>query len=347
MSSTVSEPGSHGLAIGSSNRSPSPLNDGGNASALLRPSRANTLDRIYLAVIFVASLAILVLIVGIAVELAFQSKQSLSHFGPGFLTGTRWDPVHFVFGALPFIEGTLYSSFLALLIAVPISVGSAIFLTEISPWLLKRPLAFLIELLAAIPSVVYGLWGILVLTPFLVDHVETPISENHFLSRFPLLTGPANGNDMLCAALILAIMVTPFITSVSRDILTAIPRIAREGSYAVGATKWETIQGVVLPYARGGIIGAVILGLGRALGETMAVTMVIGNSRAFNLSLFSAGNTMSSLIANEFSEASTDLYRSSLVEVALCLFVVTMIVNGAARLLVRYTARDIQTGGRR
>jgi phosphate transport system permease protein len=179
-----------------------------------------------------------------------------------------------------------------------------------------------------------------------VDHVETPINGVHWLSAIPLLHGPANGNDMLCAALILAIMITPFITSVSRDILTAIPRIAREGSYAVGATKWETIQGVVLPFARGGIIGAVILGLGRALGETMAVTMVIGNSRAFSFSLFSAGNTMSSLIANEFSEASFDLYRSALIEIGLCLFVVTMIVNGVAKILVRYTARDIQTGGR-
>jgi phosphate transport system permease protein len=303
-------------------------------------------DRVYMAIIFIASLAILLLILGIALELAIGARQSLSHFGFGFFAGIRWDPVHFIFGALPFVEGTLYSSFLALLIAVPISIGSAIFLTEIAPWWLRKPLSFLIELLAAIPSVVYGLWGMFVLTPFLVDHVETPISQNHAISSLALFSGPPFGSDMLCAALILAIMVIPFITSVSRDILLAIPRIAREGSYGVGATKWETISGVVLPFARAGIIGAVILGLGRALGETMAVTMVIGNSRAFHLSLLSPGNTMASLIANEFSEASFDLYRSSLIEIALCLFVVTMVVNAFARLLVRYTALDVQTGGR-
>ena len=345
MSSTVSEPGSQGPAMDSP-LLPT-LSGFGGPSVLLRPSRANILDRIYVAVIFLASLTILALIVGIALELAVESRVSMAKFGFGFFTGIKWDPVHEIFGALPFIEGTLYSSFLALLIAVPISVGSAIFLTEIAPWWLRRPLSFLIELLAAIPSVVYGLWGIFVLTPFLVDHIETPINGNHTLTLLPLFQGPPNGNDMLCAALILSIMVVPFITSVSRDILLAIPRIAREGSYGVGATKWETISGVVLPFARAGIIGAVILGLGRALGETMAVTMVIGNSHQFSTALFAAGNTMASLIANEFTEASFDVYRSALIEIGLCLFVVTMVVNAVARVLVRFTARDVQTGGRR
>ncbi len=353
------------------------------AAELLRPSRARTLDQIYMALLFLASLAILALIVGIAVQLAVTSHQSLSNFGPSFLFTTTWDPNRNTFGAWNFILGTLYSSFWALLLAVPISVGAAIFLSEIAPPYIRTPLAFLIELLAAIPSVVYGLWGIFVLSPLLTNvydgpsftvfgllkewvvthHIPTTvkswisgdnpipglepsIAQNHLLHRLPIFSGPPNGSDVMTASLILAIMVTPYITSVSRDILMAIPKISREGSYAVGATKWETITGVVLPYARAGIIGAVILGLGRALGETMAVTMVIGNSETFKTSLFAPGNTMASVIANEFSEASTDIYRSSLIEIGLCLFIVTMIVNGIARLLVRYTALDIQGGKR-
>ncbi len=320
---------------------------GAAPSPLLSRSRAETMDRVYMALLFLASLTIFLLIVGIAVELAYGSHLSVAKFGLGFLTKSKWDANHNIFGAWPFILGTLYSSFWALLIAVPVSVGSAIFLSEIAPRWLRTPLGFLIELLAAIPSVVYGLWGLFVLQGILANHVETPISNNHFWSKLPIFTGSPNGTDMLAASLILAIMVTPFITSVSRDILLAIPKVAREGSYGIGATKWETITGVVLPFARAGIIGGIILGLGRALGETMAVTMVIGNSEGFKLSLFSAGNTMASLIANEFSEASVDLYRSALIEIGLILFIVTMIVNGLARLLVRYTAKDIQSGGRR
>jgi phosphate transport system permease protein len=244
---------------------------------------------------------------------------------------------------------------LALLIAVPVSVGSAIYLAEIAPRIIRNVLGYIIELLAAIPSVVYGLCGVFVLSHMLASDrsggdnyngLETVIVNNHRLSKLSIFHGPPNGSDIMCASIILAIMVIPFITSVTRELLLAIPKIAREGSYGVGATKWETINGVVLPFARAGIIGAVILGLGRALGETMAVTMVIGNADHFNVSLFSAGNTMASLIATEFNEAS-GVYLSALTEIGLCLFVLTLIVNGFARLLVKYMAKDIQTGGKR
>lgn len=312
----------------------------------LRRSK-NRADAAYLTILLAASVVILAIILAIAVELTAASRLSLKTFGLGFFTHSTWDANREVFGALPFLLGTLYSSFWALLIAIPISIGAAIFLAEVAPAWIRTPCSFLVELLAAIPSVVYGLWGIFVLGPWLAAHVETPISNNPHLTRFTLFSAPPNGTDMLAASLILAIMVLPYITSVSRDILRAIPRAARDSSYALGATRWETIRGVVLPYARAGIIGAVILGLGRALGETMAVTMVIGNDNHFSPALFAAGNTMASVIANEFTEASIDLYRSALVEIGLMLFLVTMVVNGCARLLVYYTAKDIHGGGRR
>lgn len=301
-------------------------------------------DKIYSAVLFLASLSIFLIIGGIAVELVLASKLSFQAFGWHFLSSKEWNPVTERYGALPFVLGTLYSSFWALVVAIPLSIGAAICLSEIAPRWIRTPISFLIELLAAIPSVVYGLWGIFVMAPWLSLHVETPISNNPHLSRFVLFTAPPNGNDMLAASLILAIMVIPYITAVSRDILRAIPRSVREGSYALGATRWETVKQVVLPYARAGIIGAVILGLGRALGETMAVTMVIGNNPDFHLSLFSPGYTMASVIANEFSEAASFLYRSALIEVGLTLFVVTTIVNGMARVLVHYTAKSLNKG---
>ncbi len=304
-------------------------------------------DRIYSAILFVASLSIFVLVMAVAAELAIGSRESLQRFGLSFFVRMAWDPVHENFGALAYILGTLYTSFWALLIAVPISVGAAIFLAEVAPRWIRGPVSFLIELLAAIPSVVYGLWGIFVLSPWLVQHVETPISESPTLSKLIPFDASPNGNDILAASLILAIMVLPYITAVSRDILRAIPRTVREGSYALGATQWETIRGVVLPYARAGIVGAAILGLGRALGETMAVTMVIGNELGFHLGLFHSGYTMASIIANEFAEASFPLYRSALIEIGLTLFVVTMAVNAAARWLIYYTARNLHGGGRR
>ncbi|MDP4287402.1 MAG: phosphate ABC transporter permease subunit PstC [Bacteroidota bacterium] len=307
-------------------------------------------DRVYRGVLTVAAISVLLIIIGLLLELVLGSRQSIGAFGLHFLTDSKWDPNGQHFGALPFILGTLYSSFWALVIALPISIFTAIFLSEIAPasrrmrWV-ERPVSFMVELLAAIPSVVYGLWGVLILQPWLVKYIESPIAKSP-LSALPIFGDTANGYDMLAASLILAIMILPYITAVSRDLLRAIPRSVREGSYALGATRWETIKGVVLPYARAGIIGAVMLGFGRALGETMAVTMVIGNAPVFKTSLFSSGYTLSSVIANELAEAS-GLYRSALIEIGLCLFLITLVVNAGAKLLIYYTAKDLNaTGGK-
>jgi phosphate transport system permease protein len=301
-------------------------------------------DRAYNLITFLAALSIFVIIISIAWNLAAASKDSITHFGLKYVFGSDWDETKDIYGILPFIFGTLYSSLLALILAVPVSVGAAIFLSELAPHWIRTPMTFLIELLAAIPSVVYGLWGIFVMIPWLRDRVMKPISSSPLHHVF-LFGGTPIGPSMLAAGVILAIMVTPFITAITRDILRAIPRAQREGSLALGATQWETISQVVLPYAKSGIIGAVILGLGRALGETMAVTMVIGNQSAGNgisWSLFDPGYTMSSALANKFNEAGPGLNLSALIEIGLVLFVVAIIVNVVARLLVFYTAKDIQ-----
>ncbi|MFI5385807.1 MAG: phosphate ABC transporter permease subunit PstC [Fimbriimonadales bacterium] len=299
----------------------------------------------YSAVLFGASAFAMVLILAIIVELYLQSRLSIHTFGASFFTRSEWDPVQQVYSAKAFVLGTLYTSFWALLIAVPVSIGAAVFLAEVAPKWIRTPLGFLIELLAAIPSVVYGLWGIFVLVPWLAKHVETPISESKTWGSFFLFNAAPNGNDFLAASLVLAIMIIPIITGIARDILRAVPNTMREGSYALGATKWETIRRVVLPRARAGMIGAVMLGLGRALGETMAVTMVIGNNPDFNLALFSPGTTLASIVANEFTEATLDLYRSALMEIGFSLLVIALVVNGAARLLVRWSSRSAE--GRR
>jgi len=311
-----------------------------------KPSGARALlghrwsDKVYHVVLQVAAFATVFIILAIGWELYVGSQQSQHAFGLRFLKTADWDPVHEIFGALPFIVGTLYTSFLALLIALPISLGTAVMLSELAPRWISTPVSFMVELLASVPSVVYGLWGIFVLAPWLAAHVETPISKSA-LAHFPLFNAPPNGNDVLTAAVILAIMVLPFITAVSRDILQAVPRAAREGSYALGSTRWETIARIVIPYGRSGIMGGVVLGLGRALGETMAVTMVIGNSPNIHLALFKPGYTMSSVIANEFSEASADIHRSALIEIALLLFAVSLIVNILARGLIAFTDRNL------
>jgi phosphate transport system permease protein len=336
------------LARGKNELPPAPPSAKSGRSLTDSSNKSQIGDKIYSGVIFAASLVVLAIIIGI-VGLLFQSAlPAIKKFGVPFFYTTKWIPNKDVFGSLAFIFGTLYSSFWALLLAVPVSIGAAIFLSEMAPKWLRTPVGFLIELLAAIPSVVYGIWGVFVMSPWINEHIETPIHNNPALAKLPLFATPPQGSDMLAASLILAIMITPYITAVSRDILRAIPRVVRDGSFALGATQWETINGVVLPYARAGIIGAVILGLGRALGETMAVTMVIGNSGSgLNWSLFSPGYTMSSIIANELREASSAMHSAALVEIALVLFVVTMIVNGAARILVMYTAKDINQGGKR
>ena len=282
------------------------------------------------------------------------SLPSIHVFGFSFVTQSDWneEAIPPSYHALSFIFGTLYSSFIALILAVPVSIGAAVFLSELAPRWIRTPATFLIELLAAIPSVVYGLWGIFILIPFLKAFIFKPVLNSR-LPHLPVLGGlfggQAAGYSMLAAGMILAIMVTPFITAVTRDILRAIPRAQREGSYALGATQWETIAQVVIPYAKSGIIGAIILGLGRALGETMAVTMLIGNQSpntksGISFSLFDSGYTMSSVLANKFNEAIPGLNISALVEIGLVLFCVTIVVNICARLLVFYTAKDVQGG---
>ena len=342
-------------------------------------------DKIYGAVTFLASLSIFIIILWLLYQLTGASLPAIHKFGWSFITKSDWNEETNSFHALPFIFGTLYSSLIALVLSVPVSIGAAIFLSELAPRWIRTPATFLIELLAAIPSVVYGLWGIFILIPFLklyvfqpviqphvpiyhrhlvhsvirVGHSHLPFYYMHFdTTHIPLaqvkgigflFTGQSAGYSMLAAGMILAIMVTPFITAVTRDILRAIPRSQREGSYALGATQWETIGQVVIPYAKSGIIGAVILGLGRALGETMAVTMVIGNQSpstpsGVSLSLFDSGYTMSSVLANKFNEAIPGLNLAALVEIALVLFGVTVFVNIVARLLVFYTAKDVHGG---
>jgi phosphate transport system permease protein len=269
---------------------------------------------------------------GLIASLAWESREAIRAFGWRFLFTSVWDPVVGSFGALPFIYGTLVSSVLALAIAVPLSLGAAIFLADLAPFWIRPPIAFLIEMLAAVPSVVYGLWGIFVLVPWLRDWVQPALAR--WLGVLPLFQGPPYGVGMLAAGLILSIMVVPYITSVSREVLLAVPNTQREAALGLGATRWEATRMAVLRYGRSGLIGAILLGLGRALGETMAVTMVIGNRPQVAVSLFAPGYTMASVIANEFTEATSDLYVAALVEIGLLLLVVTVIVNALARFLV-------------
>jgi len=279
---------------------------------------------------------LIALVCGIGATLAYQSMPSIQKFGLSFWRTEIWDPVAGEFGALPFIWGTLYSSVLALLIATPIALGIAVFISELCPALLRQPLVFVTELLAAIPSIVYGLWGIFVLVPA-VRSLETSLPEP--MRKLPLFSGPPLGLGLLSAALILAIMVIPFISSISREVLKSVPAAQREGAYALGATRFEAIRAAVF-YARTGIIGAVMLGFGRALGETMAVTMVIGNNPKVSLSLFAPQYTMAAVVANEFAEAADDLYLSALVEIGLVLFIITLIINTCSRLLIWSMARS-------
>jgi len=282
------------------------------------------------------ALLVVLLVAGIFVELFRTSQLSIQKFGFHFWVTKVWDPVAGQFGAFPFIWGTLYSSLLAMLISTPIALGIAIFLTELSPRVLRTPLTFLTELLAAIPSIVYGLWGIFVLVPLVRQlQVHTP----EWMRKIPLFSGPPLGVGMGAAALILSVMVIPFTSSVAREVLKAVPNTQREAAYALGATRWEAIQ-AALRFGRTGIIGAVILGLGRAIGETMAVTMVIGNSPRVSASLFAPQYTMAAVIANEFTEADTDLYLNALIEIGLVLFIITLVINAVSRLLIWSVTRE-------
>jgi phosphate transport system permease protein len=296
------------------------------------PRSSRVPDAIFGVIILLSAISVFAIVLLVVWELIDKSRLSLHQFGIGFFFGHDWDPVNGNFGAVPFIFGTLVSSFLALLLAVPLSVGVAVYITEMCPQRLRAIISFLVELLAAIPSVIYGLWGIFVLAPLLREYVEPFLAKT--LGWTGLFGGPMYGLGMLAAGIILAIMVVPVVASITREVMTAVPQNQREAVLALGATRWEMIRMGVLRNARIGIVGGVILGLGRALGETMAVTMVIGNRPEVAKSLFAPGYTMASVIANEFSEATGDLYLSALVEIGLALFIVTLIVNALARLLV-------------
>lgn len=274
-------------------------------------------------------------------EMLKSSLPSLQAFGLRFLTGTTWDPVMEEFGALPFLYGTVVTSLLALLIGGGLGLAVAIYVSELAPDWIRTPISFLVELLAAIPSVIYGLWGIFVMVPFLRSTVEPWLGEH--LGFLPIFQGPSYGIGLLAGGLLLAIMIIPTISSISREVLASVPTSQKEALLALGATRWEVISRAILPYARSGLFGAAVLGLGRALGETMAVTMVIGNRPDISLSLFSPAYTMASIIANEFSEATSNLYLAALIEVGLVLFAVTLVLNGVARLLVWRVGRQ---GGR-
>lgn len=286
---------------------------------------------------------VLLVLGGMALEMVLASRLSLARFGWSFVTSTEWNPVREEFGGLPFVYGTVVSSLLALCISLPISMGIAIYLSELAHPKLRSLMGFLVELLAAVPSVVYGLWGIFVLVPWLRHSVEPFLAKT--LGFLPLFQGPHQGFGMLAGGIILSIMITPTVSSVSREVLRAVPTALREGAIGLGATRWEVVRMAVLPFARSGLVGASVLGLGRALGETMAITMVIGNRSEIAVSLFAPSYTMASVIANEFTEATGELYLAALAEVGLMLFGVTVVLNLLARMLVARVGR-LPDGGR-
>jgi phosphate transport system permease protein len=294
-------------------------------------------DQIAHLVTFIFAASVLLVTVFLVYELWIHSGPSRAKFGFSFLTGKTWDPVAEKFGALPFIYGTVLTSFIALLISVPLGVGAAIFLAELAPAKLSNACTFLVELLAAVPSVILGLLAIFTLVPIMRQYVEPFLKRT--LGFLPLFQGPAFGLDYLTAGLILAIMTFPFVISISREALLAVPREQREAALALGATKWESTWEVVVPFARLGILGSIFIALARALGETMAVTMVIGNNTGIHTSLLSPGYTIAAIIANDFTEATGDIFLSSLVELGLVLFALTMVLNAGAQLLVIATTR--------
>jgi len=322
---------------------------GGAIGRGVRSSRVRALDRLRLGdaafalLTRAAALAVLAILGGVIVSLFIGSLPALQAFGVNFLFEQRWNPVTEKFGALAPIYGTLVTSFIAMLIAVPVGLLIALFLTELCPLWLRRPIGIAIELLAGIPSIIYGIWGLFVFAPFLQDHVQPALIAA--FGDVPLLSdlfaGPPYGIGVLTAGLILAIMVLPFITSISRDVFDAVPPVLKEAAYGLGCTTWEVFRHVVLPYARVGVIGGVMLGLGRALGETMAVTFVIGNAHKISASILAPGTTISATIANEFTEAVGDLYTSALIALGLILFCITFIVLAAARLMLARIERRL------
>jgi phosphate transport system permease protein len=297
---------------------------------LAHPSRV--FDRAFKWLTLGMALSVAVLMILVALKLYDGSRLAIDKFGLQFLATSTWDPVREEFGALPFIFGTVVSSLIALVIAVPLDIGTAVYLTELAPLRLRQPVVTVVEMLAAVPSVIFGLWGIFVMIPWLRAHLFPWLQK--CLGFLPLFQGPIYGVSMLAAGIVIAIMILPIITSVSREILRSVPDLQREAAYGLGATHWEVTRIAVLSYAKRGLFGAVILGLGRALGETMAVTMVIGNRPEIAASLFAPGYSLASVIANEFAEATTDLYLSALFEIGLVLFAVTIVTNILAQLLI-------------
>ncbi len=309
----------------------------------LEAGRGATGDPAFRRLALILATTVILVVIAMLINMTWESRESLNHFGLGFLVGQVWDPVHTIFGALPFIYGTVITSLIALLLAGFIGIGTAIFLAELAPGWIRTPLSFLVELLAAIPSVVYGVWGIFILGPFLKSYVAPGLKAT--LGGTPFFAGTFYGPSILTASLVLTIMVLPIVAAVSRDVILTVPPSQREAMIGLGATRWEVISRAVLPYARTGILGALILGLGRALGETMAVTMLIGNRGQITPSLFKFGDTLASVLANQFAEAQAGLQRSSLIELALILLVISLAVNAAARLLV-WRAGRAQGAGR-
>ncbi|MFQ5509755.1 MAG: phosphate ABC transporter permease subunit PstC [Leptospirillia bacterium] len=311
-----------------------------NAAAAIPPSPARAAsrreapgDRLFKGLTALFAGGILLLLGAMFFVLWRESAPAIEAFGWGFLTSADWNPVTEKFGALSAIVGTLLSTAIALLVAVPVSIGIALFLAEIAPQSLRTPFGVAIELLAAIPSIVYGMWGLFVLAPLMADYVQ-PTIQNLF-GFLPLFSGPAIGIGMLSAGLVLALMIIPFIASVTRDVFRMVPGTLKESAYGMGATTWEMVRDVMIPYGRKGIYGAVFLGLGRALGETMAVTFVIGNAHRLSASLFAPGNSIASTLANEFTEADGDIYLAALIELGLVLFVITFVILGFAQLWLK------------
>jgi len=305
-----------------------------HASSRRQPARWK--DALFERLTWFFALVVFSVLAAILVSLAIGGSASLEKYGASFLWSAAWDPVHENFGALVPIYGTVVTSLIAMLIGVPVSFGIALFLTELAPAWLKRPLGTAIELLAAIPSIIYGMWGLFVLVPLFQEHVQPALIES--LGALPLVgalfQGPPLGIGMLTAGLILSIMVIPFIAAVMRDVFEVVPSVLKESAYALGSTTWEVVWNVVLPYTKVGVVGGVMLGLGRALGETMAITFVIGNAHKLNLSLMMPGNSIASALANEFTEAVGDLYSSALIELGLILFLITFVVLALSKMLL-------------
>jgi phosphate transport system permease protein len=313
------------------------------SKALIKTMRIQRMqDFFFHKLTFTFALSVLMVLVGIIISLVIGAAPAFQEFGLAFVTTVEWDPVNDKYGALIAIVGTLITSFIALIIAFPISFGIALFLTEICPSWLRRPLGTAVELLAGVPSIIYGMWGLFVFAPFFADHVQPFLAKT--LGNVPvigeLFRGPMMGIGILAAGLILAIMIIPFIASVMRDVFEVVPAVLKESAYALGCTKWEVVRKIVLPYTKIGVVGGVMLGLGRALGETMAITFVIGNAHKLSWSLFAAGNSIASTLANEFAEADSVLHVSSLYALGLILFVITFVVLAAAKLMLMGMAKN-------